>query len=260
MYEPPSCTLSVQPLPVSTTSSFRRMITQFHLFDIPTILPHIHIAGVPPEENSSDKPHQDGIKHIQRPLVSQQVPIMSHGILHNPENAPDHDERTHDIQHIEILLPLDLDLIALHSRVPANSPVEDRGRDGEDAEHDDLDHQSGDDDILSQLHVLPVARGHHAAGAALHEEGEDVARHEDLGQPVGSDEREMCAVDGEDDARERHVYGGGEEGGAEEDEDVLDDVGDHLVGFVLGEGACGVAYDFDCWGVNERAMLKKGLG
>ena len=222
-----------------------------------TVLRLINITRIPPEEDNRHQPHQKAIEHIERPLVPQQIPVLTHGILDHPENTAHHDQRTHHIEHIQILLPPRLDLIALPGRRPANAHVEHQSRDAKQAKHDDLDEQAGDNHVLARLHVRAVAGGHQARGAALHEERQHVARDEELREPGGPDRGERGAADGEDDAREGHVDGGGEEGGGDEDEGVLDDVGHELVGFVVGAGAGGVAYYFD-WGGGVSG--EKGTG
>lgn len=57
-------------------------------------------------------------------------------------------------------------------------------------------------------------------------EGEDVAGDEEFGEPVGSNDGVGFRVCGTDDAAESHVDCCCEEGGRDEDEEGLEDVGD----------------------------------
>ena len=100
--------------------------------------------------------------------------------------------------------------------------------------------------------------------AALHAKGEDVAQDEDLGEPVGPDDGVLRGVEAGGEAPEDHVDGGGEERGAEEEEERLDDVRVLGVEGVLapGEGAADVAYCFDFCGVSfgVRRCWLRGKG
>jgi hypothetical protein len=59
----------------------------------------------------------------------------------------------------------------------------------------------------------------------LREKADDIARDEDLREPFLPDEGVVFAGGEEDDAPEDHVYGGGEEGWGEEQEEGLHDEG-----------------------------------
>ena len=55
--------------------------------------------------------------------------------------------------------------------------------------------------------------------SALHAERENVADNKDLGEPLGRDYGVRGGVEPDGEAAEDHVDGGGEEGGAQEEED-----------------------------------------
>lgn len=205
-------------------------------------------AWVPPEEEDGNEPHQGGVKYVERPFVRQQVPAVPHGKLDDPENTPHHNERAHGVEHVEILLPLQVRFAALLGRVPASAYVDADGREPEKAKHDNLDHEADFGDALALLCALDVS--HHGTAGGLHHEGEDVAQYENRREPPRANQRKVCSVDAGDDARERHVDGGGEEGGSEENEYILDEEGDELVGILLGGGASAITNEFDCGGVS----------
>lgn len=83
-------------------------------------------------------------------------------------------------------------------------------------------------------------------------EAEDVAEDEDLGQPADRDDAGALGLDGADDAAERHVEGGREEDGGEEDEEGLDDVGDEFAGQVVGYCSAAVAGYLDCLSLGQQ--------
>jgi len=83
----------------------------------------------------------------------------------------------------------------------------------------------------------------------LGEEREDIAGDEDCGDPAQGDDGVGVAVCEEDDAREDHVDGCGEEGRGEEEKKRLHYVwsgGPFAAFFLGGEGAADVADEFNC--------------
>lgn len=130
------------------------------------------------------------------------------------------------------------------------SDVEHDSRGDVEAEDDDLEDQTAHDDVGPHVGVRLAVPGTgpdaEAGPAGLDEEAEDVAEDEDAGEPVEADERELGAVDGPDDAAQRHVEGRGKEDRTQEEEDGLQDVGDQLASGVVRCRSANVAYYFDC--------------
>lgn len=86
---------------------------------------------------------------------------------------------------------------------------EDAGAD-EEAEEEDLQDEAGYDEGFAE--VLGGGFGHHGTASSLHEEREDVADDEDLGEPIRAYRRHAFTIGKEDDAAEDHVDTGCEEG------------------------------------------------
>lgn len=63
-----------------------------------------------------------------------------------------------------------------------------------------------------------------ACAAGLNEEGEDVADHEDLCEPLQADERVLLSIEDANDAAEGHVDGRSVQSGCDKNEEALHDV------------------------------------
>lgn len=197
--------------------------------------------------------HQRRVENIRGPLVAQQVTVTAAQILNHPEGAPHKHQEARRHQHHEVLLPRHAAAaVVLAARLAPQAPRPPPPDDEEEAEEDQLHEQADHDDVLAEVELALVGlvgrglRGEHAAAQALDQEGQHVAADEDLGEPVGADEREALAARDDDEAAEEHVHGRGEEGGREEDGEGLDDVGGFVVDVFGGDGAGGVADYFDC--------------
>lgn len=83
--------------------------------------------------------HERSIKNVQEDLVPQEVPVLSHDILDDPEHGTDHDEQAREVEDPEVPLPRDGEGLGFLGWVARDAVVEDCGRDDEDAEADDLD-------------------------------------------------------------------------------------------------------------------------
>lgn len=119
--------------------------------------------------------------------------------------------------------------------------------DCEQAEHDDLQHQS------NHNHCLPVfdegRLEHEARRAALNPKREDVSTDKRFCKTTGPYYRVPFSLHGTDDATESHVDGSCEKSGRNEDEEVLDDVGHKFSRLVVCVDSSTVADDFDWRGL-----------
>jgi hypothetical protein len=102
--------------------------------------------------------------------------------------------------------------------------VPDAGDDNEAGEEEDLDDETADDHIFTQVHRADRAGCHDSTARALQQEGDHIADDEDLCQPLDSDQGVFLAVCDQDQAAEAHVDAGGEDGGRDQDEDGVDRV------------------------------------
>ena len=107
----------------------------------------------------------------------------------------------------------------------AHAFIKDERHNEEEAEKGQLHEETDEHDLLS--HVGHALLRHHAAAAGLHEEGDDIADDEDFCDARGADDGGVGRVDEDGDAAVDHVDGCGVEGGWEDDEEGLSDVGHH---------------------------------
>ena len=92
--------------------------------------------------------------------------------------------------------------------------------------------------------------------SCLHEERQDIARHEDLGEPAQFDERVVRAIAQRDDSAQLHVYGGSKQGGSDQDEQNLDNVGTlgPIGRLICRYSATNVSDPFNCISVNQGTL------
>jgi len=122
--------------------------------------------------------------------------------------------------------------------------------DHEKPKEDDLNKQSGNDNVLSDFHRAQRTSTLNSAATSLQQKCKDVAPDEHTRDPLGRDAAEGllgvtavgCAED--DDTLERHVDCGSEEGGSDEQEYGLDDVGAEGPDVAVGDATTDVANDF----------------
>lgn len=152
---------------------------------------------------------------------------MASDIFRDTENVTDHDEGADAVENEEHLLPLDIRVVGLPGRIFPHAVMEDDGSKDEKAEHDDLDEQAAQYDLLANLDLAHTSfpTAHDATSSSLNEEGEDVTNDEDLGHPSHSDDGVICAMGRSHQAPKRHVDCRCEESWSHEDEDRLDDEG-----------------------------------
>ncbi|KFA78575.1 hypothetical protein S40288_10612 [Stachybotrys chartarum IBT 40288] len=145
---------------------------------------------IPHQERTHGQQHQRPVKHIHRPLIRQQVPIVAHPVLDRPEHIPRHDKQRRAVQHVQDPAPPNVRR-QLRVLPPRKPPVEDARHREVRREDADLENQPAQDDVLPRLRGTAVAvavRALHeqARAAGLEEEAEAVAHDEDPRQPAGS--------------------------------------------------------------------------
>lgn len=155
-------------------------------------------------------------------ICSHKPAVVSLQELDHAHDGADEDQYADDVKREHVSLPRPL---VRQCRRPLRLPdLKNYRRDDEHPEEKDLHEQAANHYMFSGVLRACVTGCQQAGTACLHEEGEDVAADEDLGQPGSADEERFFAVDHEDDAAELHVYRRGEEGRGDEDEGRLDDV------------------------------------
>lgn len=95
--------------------------------------------------------------------------------------------------------------------------------DDEEAEDDDLDKETGDNDLFAEVVEFQSASRLNASSACLESEGENIAGDEDFCDPFDRDERKMFSVDGANEACEDHVDGCSKKSRRDQDENCLYD-------------------------------------
>lgn len=91
------------------------------------------------------------------------------------------------------------------------------------SKHSDLYEQAGDDDMFAHVVHFQGATALNTTSSRLESESDDIARDEDLCDPIDRYHGEMLSVEGADESCEDHVNRGGEEGGRNEDQNRLHD-------------------------------------
>lgn len=209
----------------------------------------LELVRVAPEEKCHGQSHQGSIKYIHTPFDTQQVAITAHGILDDTEDVPNHDEGRRGVEHDEVLLPRHINSAVSIVTITAEAPVEDHGSDDEDGEDGDLEDQAPDNNIGAQIGIdvrVPRACLYAKSGATgLNNEAEDVARDEYGCEPSGPDGCMFLAVNGDDDATERHIERGSQENRPEEEQGRLDNVGHQLAGAIMGQGSTDISHNLD---------------
>ena len=95
---------------------------------------------------------------------------MTSSIFRRTKDVSDHDDGTDGVENVERRLPLQVWVIGLWSGLFAHAVMEDdRGQDKE-AEHDDLEKQGAQYDLLTQLKLVRVSTSHDTAAPTLDEE------------------------------------------------------------------------------------------
>ena len=141
---------------------------------------------------------------------------MPHAIFHRAEDVSQDDEDGYDIKHIDESLPRDVD-IGLGVATGLVSPMKRKGRGHIDTKHDNLEYETSKNNIFARLRVARArsarALDKKAGTACLHQETEAVTENKESSKPSRGDSRVLLAVNGDDDAAQRHVKRGCEEDG-----------------------------------------------
>ena len=107
------------------------MILQSALIDDPARMINI--------KQHHGRKHQDRIKDIQKHLMIQQIPICAHDVLDDTEDGSDHDQEAGAVEHVEVALPRDGELLGAQGGNGTEAVIEDPGDGDEEAEEEDLD-------------------------------------------------------------------------------------------------------------------------
>lgn len=175
--------------------------------------------------------------------MAQRISAVALDVLNDTEDGTGQDEQADGVQHVQDLLPRGGRVNRVVCRGAAQPTLEDDGANEEKTERDDLDEETGDDEVLSHLNSARLE--HQARRTTLDDKGENITEHESLGEPADADQGVMLGVDAAHDATEGHVDGGGKEGGSDEDEKTLDDVGHQLARVVASPCSSNVTNEFD---------------
>ena len=118
------------------------------------LVPDEDAAGVVDEENDGDSNHQRAVKQKQVQLGLEKYAVPAHGIFDHPEQRPNHDKDTGEIQNPHLLAPGSGDAERAGGRGFIDAHMEDDGGYDEEAEDDDLDCEAGHDDVVAPVLVL----------------------------------------------------------------------------------------------------------
>lgn len=104
-------------------------------------------------EHGSNKEHQRRIEDVNVHLACHQRSIATGDVLGNPENRPNHDQKTCAIQNPEERSPAQGGRVAGISGILIDAIVEETGDDDKASEEENLDREAGDDDVFAEVHV-----------------------------------------------------------------------------------------------------------
>lgn len=183
----------------------------------------VQVLNVPNDENSHGKCHENGIKNVQVDFMRNEMAVVALQILDNAENAPHKDDGARDVEYDQITSPRYLSSAGDSSGVLDQSDVEKNGGDDEEAKDEDLNEETGNDDLLAHFVHLQSSSGLDSAASSLESKGDHIASNEKSRYPVDRNQREMLALDRPDEATEYHIYRGGIECWCNEDENGLHD-------------------------------------
>ena len=77
--------------------------------------------------NNHGSKHQNRIENIQGPFMTEQIPILTHTILHYSENGPNQNQQADRIECVEVFLPWKVGVKSLAGWVAVHSDLEDHG-------------------------------------------------------------------------------------------------------------------------------------
>lgn len=118
--------------------------------------------------------------------MRDEITIVSLDIFDDTEDASNEDEDADRVENTQVPLPR-------HGSSPVGPPgsefsrkaaVEYDSGDDEEAEHDDLREEAGQDDLLPHLEQVERSSRLDPSTPTLEQEGENIPSHEDLGNPA----------------------------------------------------------------------------
>lgn len=177
---------------------------------------------MPPTEHQNGHHDRCKLQHAEKSLVAAGVTPDPFGRLGHAEDGPHIDEQTADDEGTaEAHQPA---LARARGRLP--SPSQEHGeQDEEDEKTEDLDAQTGQEDIVARVRAFGVTFRFPDQGGARHlgKGGEDVTGDENPDDlPSAEPQRTQVLAQRGDERGERRVDGSGEKDGRDDDEEVLD--------------------------------------
>jgi hypothetical protein len=124
----------------------------------------VHLAfaddetGMVDVEDGHDQKHQSSVKDVKVDLSAQKSSFLSASILGYAENASDDDQETGEVENPEIPRPWESRCHGIACRCGVHALVEDAGDDDEHREEDNLQEQASEDDVVSKLDGILIAR------------------------------------------------------------------------------------------------------
>lgn len=114
-------------------------------------------------EGRHNNKHRQEVEHIREDLVGGQVSRRALDILDNAHNASNEYQRAGEVQNAEVFAPGIPLRGGCSGGISAESVVEDHGRQEEDGEGEDLQEETGVDDLLSVVDLVETLAGDQGA-------------------------------------------------------------------------------------------------
>lgn len=142
--------------------------------------------------------------------------------------------------------PPDQGLFSIRRTRPAESDVEYHRGDEKEAEHEDLDKETDDDDLLTNVEHFQRARRLNAAATSLHKKGDHIADNKNLGHPLDGDDGARFGMQRADQPSEDHVDGCCVQCWCDEDENGLHYKTAEGRGVKMGPDPAAIADNLNC--------------
>lgn len=155
------------------------------------------------EEGEGDDEHEDSVENVEHVLVTADETGTTLDVLDNTDGVSDKDDCAGEVQDCHMLALAES--VGVGCWALAGVEIEDDGDDYKESKYNHLEDETANDDVGAQVRGWFLALGLDACAAGLNEEGEDVADHEDLCEPLRSDERVLLSIKDADDVAESHV-------------------------------------------------------
>lgn len=104
------------------------------------------------DEDNHDQEHKQGIEHVKEHLVVHEKSVLAFDVFDDSKYGPDQDQQARSMQGVHVLAPGDVGRLGLRCRILQDARLEDQGAAEEETEEDDLDEETGDDNVPSSAH------------------------------------------------------------------------------------------------------------